>query len=87
MAACSSSITVPVVHVDSVEQVQAVVYHTRRPTVLKGVPLNVAPSLWTPEYLADACGSQSVKLHVSPVPQMDFIRKNFVYRYYSDMIA
>ena len=78
---CTSvPVEVPVVHFDSVEQFHALVYPTRRPTVLKGVPLGSAPSLWTPDYLSERCGAQPAKLHVSPVPRMNFIQKNFVYR-------
>ena len=76
----AASRSVPVVHLDSSEQFHALVYPTRQPAVLRGVPLGRAPSLWTPDYLAGQCGDQPVKVHVSPVPQMDFIQKNFVYR-------
>ena len=76
----AASRSVPVVHLDSSEQFHALVYPTRQPAVLRDVPLGRAPSLWTPDYLAGQCGDQPVKVHVSPVPQMDFIQKNFVYR-------
>ena len=72
---------VPVVCLNSAEEFRATVYPTRQPTVLKGVSLGPAPSLWTPQYLASKCGIRPVKVHVTPVPQMDFIRKNFVYRW------
>lgn len=72
--------TVPVVELGSSERFKTLVYPARRPAVLKGVPLGPAPSLWTPDYLAEKCGDRPVKLHVSPVPEMDFIQKNFVYR-------
>lgn len=74
------SCSVPVVQLDSLEEFHSTVYPTRRPTILRGVSLGPAPSLWTPSYLAEKCGSLPVKIHVSPVPQMDFINKNFVYR-------
>jgi len=32
------------------------------------------------EYLAEIGGDDEVKIHVSDVPQMDFISKNFVYK-------
>lgn len=80
----SATVAVPLVCLDSssspTEQFHDQVYPARRPAVLRGVPLGPAPSLWTPDYLCGKCGERPVKVHVSPVPQMDFIRKNFVYR-------
>ena len=73
-------VAVPIHQVDSSEQFHAQIYPSRRPAVLLGVPLGAAPSLWTPEYLSEKVGERLVKVHVSPVPQMDFVRKNFVYR-------
>ena len=75
------STAVPVVELGSSERFKALVYPARQPAILKGVALGPAPSLWTPDYLAEKCGDRPVKLHVSPVPEMDFIQKNFVYRY------
>ena len=79
--------SVPVVQLDSVEEFHSTVYPTRRPTILRGISLGSAPSLWTPSYLAEKCGGLPVKVHVSPVPQMDFIKKNFVYRQVSSTCA
>ncbi|XP_024142902.1 tRNA wybutosine-synthesizing protein 5 isoform X2 [Oryzias melastigma] len=56
------------------------IYPERRPAVLRGVPLGPCQQLWTTEYLAQQGGDKEVKIHVSTVPQMDFLRKNFVYR-------
>ncbi|KAF6723378.1 tRNA wybutosine-synthesizing protein 5 [Oryzias melastigma] len=56
------------------------IYPERRPAVLRGVPLGPCQQLWTTEYLAQRGGDKEVKIHVSTVPQMDFLRKNFVYR-------
>ncbi|XP_066543085.1 tRNA wybutosine-synthesizing protein 5 isoform X2 [Hoplias malabaricus] len=52
----------------------------RKPTVLKGVPLGPCVEKWTVEYLAKMGGDKEVKIHVSTVPQMDFLHKNFIYR-------
>ena len=57
------------------------VYELRKPCLLKGLDIGSAPLLWTPEYLRERCGGRSVRVHVTPVPQMDFINKNFMYRY------
>ncbi|XP_072835302.2 tRNA wybutosine-synthesizing protein 5 isoform X2 [Pogona vitticeps] len=35
---------------------------------------------WTVDYLSQVTGNKEVKVHVSTVPQMDFLKKNFVYR-------
>ena len=72
---------VPTVHVSTKEDFMTKVYCKRIPMVLKGIDLGDAPSLWTPDYLCRKCGEKAVKVHVTPVSRMDFIRKNFVYRY------
>lgn len=72
---------VPIVNVATKEDFMTKVYIKRRPAVLKGIELGSAPSLWTPDYLCRKCGERAVKVHVTPVPRMDFIRKNFIYRY------
>ena len=72
---------VPIVHVSTKEEFITKVYCKRKPAVLKGIDLGCAPSLWTPDYLCRKCGEKAVKVHVTPVSRMDFIRKNFVYRY------
>ncbi|XP_062862312.1 tRNA wybutosine-synthesizing protein 5 [Trichomycterus rosablanca] len=56
------------------------IYPLRKPAVLKGVPLGPCLEKWTVDYLAAKGGAQEVKLHVSSVPQMDFLHKNFIYR-------
>ncbi|KFQ11975.1 tRNA wybutosine-synthesizing protein 5, partial [Leptosomus discolor] len=52
----------------------------RKPVVLKGMELGTCTAKWTVDYLSQAEGSKEVKIHVSAVPQMDFLSKNFVYR-------
>ena len=54
---------------------------SRKPYLLKKLNIGPAPSLWTPEYLRDRCGERSVRVHVTPVTLMDFMKKNFLYRY------
>ncbi|XP_056145061.1 tRNA wybutosine-synthesizing protein 5 [Lampris incognitus] len=56
------------------------VYPERRPAVLRGVNLGPCLERWTAEYLGQEGGDKEVKVHVSTVPQMDFLHKNFVYR-------
>lgn len=50
--------------------------------MLKGMELGACTTKWTVDYLSQAVGSKEVKIHVSAVPQMDFLSKNFVYRYF-----
>eukprot|EP00112_Aurelia_sp_Birch-Aquarium-sp1_P004584 Seg152.6 transcript_id=Seg152.6/GoldUCD/mRNA.D3Y31 product="tRNA wybutosine-synthesizing protein 5" protein_id=Seg152.6/GoldUCD/D3Y31 len=52
----------------------------RQPAVLRNVEIGNARNLWTTEYLAKSIGNIPVKIHVCPIPQMDFLRKNFLYK-------
>lgn len=49
--------------------------------MLKGVPLGPCLEKWRVDYLAAKGGDREVKVHVSSVTQMDFLHKNFIYRY------
>lgn len=53
----------------------------RKPAVLRGVDLGPCLQKWTVEYLRQRGSDKEVKIHVSTVPQMDFLRKNFVYKW------
>lgn len=52
----------------------------RKPAVLRGVNLGPCLEKWTVEYLRQRGSEREVKIHVSTVPQMDFLHKNFVYK-------
>ncbi|KAK7112298.1 tRNA wybutosine-synthesizing protein 5-like [Littorina saxatilis] len=56
------------------------IYPKRRPAVLRGVDIGPCRDKWTVEYLATQGITTQVKVHVSTMPQMDFINKNFLYR-------
>lgn len=56
------------------------VYPKRRPAVLRGVCLGPCLEKWTTQYLREKGGDMEVKVHVSTVPKMDFLHKNFVYK-------
>nr|XP_061799673.1 tRNA wybutosine-synthesizing protein 5-like [Nerophis lumbriciformis] len=56
------------------------IYPQRKPAVLRGVCLGPCLEKWTVEYLAQKGGDKEVKIHVSRVPQMNFLKRNFVYR-------
>lgn len=60
----------------------AVPHLQRKPLVLEGVDLGACTSKWTVDYLSQVGGRKEVKIHVAAVAQMDFISKNFVYRYF-----
>ncbi|XP_072541347.1 tRNA wybutosine-synthesizing protein 5 [Salminus brasiliensis] len=62
------------------EVFQKKIYPLRRPAVLKGVPLGPCLEKWTVDYLTVKGRDREVKIHVSSVPQMDFLHKNFIYR-------
>ena len=53
----------------------------REPAILRDLDIGSACSKWSPEYLAQCGGEKTVKIHVCPTGRMDFIRKNFVYKY------
>lgn len=50
--------------------------------MLEGIDLGACTSKWTVDYLSQVGGKKEVKIHVAAVAQMDFISKNFVYRYF-----
>ncbi|XP_060909926.1 tRNA wybutosine-synthesizing protein 5 isoform X1 [Labrus mixtus] len=56
------------------------IYPQRRPAVLRGMDLGPCLEKWTAEYLTEKGGDKEVKIHVSTVPQMDFLHKNFAYK-------
>ena len=76
-----SKLQVPVVNVRTRTEFETLVYCNRKPAVLRGFDLGSAPQLWTANYLRDTCGDNPVKVHVSPTNKMDFISKNFAYKY------
>lgn len=53
----------------------------RKPVILRGQDIGNVTETWSSvDYLAEKGGTKPVKIHVSPVPQMDFINKNFAYK-------
>ncbi|KAK5861565.1 hypothetical protein PBY51_022950 [Eleginops maclovinus] len=56
------------------------IYPQRRPAVLRGLSLGECVEKWTVEYLGERGGDKEVKVHVSTVPHMDFLHKNFAYK-------
>ena len=53
----------------------------RVPVIIKSMNIGSCVEKWTWDYLKEMCGSKSVKVHVSSNPKMDFIKKNFLYRF------
>lgn len=72
--------TIEGVEVYTPEDFQLSLHVREKPCVIRGFDVGLAPSLWTAEYLARQCGEVSVKAHVCPVEQMNFVEKNFSYR-------
>ncbi|KAM7316183.1 hypothetical protein ACRRTK_024863 [Alexandromys fortis] len=56
------------------EQFLEHLYPQRKPLVLEGLDLGPCTSKWTVDYLSRAGGAKEVKIHVSAVAQMDFIK-------------
>ncbi|XP_061186498.1 tRNA wybutosine-synthesizing protein 5-like [Saccostrea echinata] len=57
------------------------VFEERTPVILRGQYIGDVTEKWSSvEYLAEKGGAKPVKIHVSPIPQMDFINKNFAYK-------
>ncbi|XP_071941241.1 tRNA wybutosine-synthesizing protein 5-like isoform X2 [Antedon mediterranea] len=59
---------------------RSTIYPKRVPAVLKGVKIGECKEKWDKDYLKEVIGKKQVKIHVSPNPQMDFIKKNFCYK-------
>ncbi|CAI9716881.1 Hypothetical predicted protein [Octopus vulgaris] len=64
----------------SCEEFKNEIYPKRVPVVLRGFDLGSCTSKWTVEYLVSQAGDKKVTTHVSEIPQMDFLNKNFLYR-------
>lgn len=80
MSAVARRAPVPVVRLEDEATFLERVYPTKRPAILRGIDLGRAPHLWTVDHLCAKCGSRPVKVHVCPMPQADFIKKNFAYK-------
>jgi tRNA wybutosine-synthesizing protein 5 len=52
----------------------------REPFILRDFDLGPCLNKWSVDYLKKQIGQKSVKIHVSAVSDMDFLRKNFLYR-------
>jgi len=65
---------------DSCDSFKKSHYKARKPVVLRGLDIGECKEKWNVEYLSQVFGKMPVKIHVSPVPEMDFIKKNFQYK-------
>jgi tRNA wybutosine-synthesizing protein 5 len=52
----------------------------RKPLLIKNFDIGPCKEKWTVDYLTEMMGSVAVKVHVSPVTSMSFIKKNFCYK-------
>ncbi|KAL5005656.1 hypothetical protein ScPMuIL_016814 [Solemya velum] len=62
------------------DKFQSSFYQKREPVILRGLDIGQCSTKWTVDYLTEAGGDNSVKIHVAETPQMDFLHKNFIYR-------
>ena len=69
------------VRVFTPEEFQEQVCRLREPAILCGLDLGCAPAKWSPEYLKSKHSKNAVKIHVCPQQQMDFVNRNFAYKY------
>lgn len=55
-------------------------FNDRVPLVFKHLDIGNCQSKWDVSYLIEVLGETPVKVHVSPVSKMDFLKKNFQYK-------
>ncbi|MBN3323977.1 TYW5 protein, partial [Atractosteus spatula] len=77
---CQKKVPVPIYTGINKDRFLQDIHPLRTPAVLRGISLGPCTERWTVDYLSEKGGTTEVKIHVSPVPQMDFLRKNFLYR-------
>ena len=66
--------------VDNVSDALELIRTKREPFILKNFDLGPCKQKWTVDYLQNIVKDKQVKIHVSSVSNMDFLKKNFVYR-------
>ena len=64
----------------SIETFKEFYYPKRLPVVLRGFDIGPCQDRWNVQYLSTVFGETPARIHVSPVPQMDFLKKNFQYK-------
>jgi len=77
----SSSKSVERIHRPTPQEFSSGPAARRVPAVVTGLDIGQAPWKWTPAYVASLKGvpDKLVSVHVSDVPKLDFVRKNFKY--------
>ncbi|XP_046584131.1 tRNA wybutosine-synthesizing protein 5-like [Haliotis rubra] len=70
----------PVIHNATKDIFLNDVYPKRKPVILRGIDIGPCREKWSVDHLRKFGGDKEVKIHVSTTPQMDFLKKNFVYR-------
>ena len=66
--------------VDNLEHALTLINTQREPFILKNFDLGPCRTKWTVDYLQSVVKDKQVKIHVSSVSNMDFLKKNFIYR-------
>lgn len=81
LSSSSSSKSVERIHRPTPQDFSSGPAARRVPAVVTGLDIGQAPWKWTPAYMASLEGvpEKLVSVHVSDVPKLDFVRKNFKY--------
>jgi tRNA wybutosine-synthesizing protein 3 len=81
LSSSSSSKSVERIHRPTPQEFSSGPAARRVPAVVTGLDIGQAPWKWTPAYMASLEGvpEKLVSVHVSDVPKLDFVRKNFKY--------
>ena len=64
----------------SVSEALELINTKREPFILKNFDLGPCVQKWSVDYLKSVVKDKQVKIHVSSVSNMDFLKKNFIYR-------
>ena len=69
-----------VARVTNLSDASSLINIQREPFILKDFDLGPCLHKWSVDYLANVIKDKQVKIHVSSVSNMDFLKKNFLYR-------
>ena len=88
-----AKLKVDIVDVDGIDNFpeffQSHIYLQRKPTIIKGLNIGDAVEKWSGQYLSESVKNIPVQIHVCPVPALDFLNKNFLYKtiHFDDFLA
>ena len=67
--------------VENLEEAKKLIENKREPFILRNFDFGPCMTKWNVEYLQNVVKDKPVRIHVSSVSNMDFLKKNFLYRY------